>query len=306
MRSRKRTREINLSSDEDEVSDYAPSEPDSPLANKPTRQAKDAKVLKKTKVDERQRVEKVRGKNGFGFNVATKTKPKVPIAQATPPRTPGQKSTPSTPSAPSNPVAPRLTRPKSPFSRASSVRAQSVSKSKPTSTTPSRKSAANPLPQPNKRRAALASENAIHRFYEEAEEFATECAIEDADQVEAARLPSNMRHMSITPSASNTRTQDIAMNERGLDTEESVETLVDTELRNVESTAACTPRPVAANLHNSQYGRDAWSRGGESHQSKYQASVADADDESEPDVSGYYVRNGVIEEVEELDLTGDV
>jgi hypothetical protein len=305
MRSRKRTREINLSSDEDEVSDYAPSEPDSPLANKPTRQAKDTKVLKKAKVDERQRVEKVRGKNGFGFNVATKTKPKVPIAQATPPMTPGKKSTPSTP----NPSAKRLTTPapsESPFSRASSIRAHSVSKSKPTSTTPSRKSAANPLPQPNKRRAALASENAIHRFYEEAEEFATECAIEDADQVEEARLPSDMRHMSITPSASNTRTQDVAMNERGLDTEESVETLVDTEPRNVESTAACTPRPVAANLHNSQYGRDAWSRGGESHQSKYQASVADADDESEPDVSRYYVRNGVIEEVEELDLTGEV
>jgi hypothetical protein len=112
--------------------------------------------------------------------------------------------------------------------------------------------------------------------------------------------------MSIAPSPSNTRTQDIAENERAVSSEESIQMLVDTEPRNVESTSACTSRPVAANQHNSQCGRDAWSRGGESHQSKYQASVADADDESEPDVSRYYVRNGVIEEVEELDLTGEV
>jgi hypothetical protein len=100
------------------------------------------------------------------------------------------------------------------------------------------------------------------------------------------------------------------MNERAVGTEESVEILVDTEPRNTtESASAYTSRRVAANQHDSQYGISAWTQdrlNGDRHQSKYQATGADADEESEPDISKYHVSNGILVEVEELDLTGEV
>jgi hypothetical protein len=59
-----------------------------------------------------------------------------------------------------------------------------------------------------KRTAALKAKDAIRDQYQDTEKFATECAIEAADQLEDARLPEDMGRMSITPSPQDAETVD--------------------------------------------------------------------------------------------------
>jgi hypothetical protein len=58
-----------------------------------------------------------------------------------------------------------------------------------------------------KRTAALKAKDAIRDQYQDTEKFATECAIEAADQLEDARLPEDMGRMSITPSPQDAETR---------------------------------------------------------------------------------------------------
>jgi hypothetical protein len=196
---RKRKVELNLSSDEDddEVSDYAPSEPDSPSAEKSARQAKNIPAGKKIKaatgIGTAQRVQKVSGKNGYGFKYALASKPK-PAATPTPsPSTLNKKSTPPTPGSLS----------KAPATLTSATTAKTKAKPEPNNL-----SKMNFVPQPSKRRAALEAENKIQDMYEDEEEFVTESAIEAADEIEDARLPDDMRRMSITPAPRSVASQD--------------------------------------------------------------------------------------------------
>jgi hypothetical protein len=110
------------------------------------------------------------------------------------------------------------------------------------------------IPSPSKRRAALASEDKTRGIYQDLEEFTTECAVEDADQLEDARLPEDMRRMSITPAPQ----------------------VVGEETVDVLSTPATENNNDRTN--------------GDRH--RYQATVID--DESEPDISEYMYINGII------------
>jgi hypothetical protein len=170
---RKRKISIDLSSDEEDISDYTPSEHDSPSVAHAGKLVKDVPALKKTKTASgsgvatktASRFGKAPGKNAFGFKtlVAPKSKPKP---ATTPSRAPGKHTASSTTTAcPS-------------------------SKPKPSTT---------PILQLSKRRAALRAESAIHGLFDDELEFATQCAIEAADQMEDARLPETISRMSITP-----------------------------------------------------------------------------------------------------------
>lgn len=123
------------------------------------------------------------------------------------------------------------------------------------------------------------AENKIQGYFEDTKEFETECAIEDADQLEHARLPENFCRMSFTPVSG----------------DESVEMLME---------RAPSPSP------SSQYTYDSWTRdrahGDRNMAKKAGATVEDKEDE-EADISEYMSVNGVIvrrPEDEELDLTG--
>jgi hypothetical protein len=290
---RKRKKSIDLSSDEDEVSDYVPSEPDSPLGKQPSRQVEDAPVLKKYKVlsgreassKAAPQLQTAEGKNAFGFKTLStlklKTKPKV---------------TPATSSSTSSKPPPFLTSkvPKKPLEspsvRASSTRPAIITKRKPA---PALKKASKkkPVPQPTKRQAALHAENKIQGYFEDEQEFATGCVIEEADHMEAARLPTEMGRMSITPAP---QTQD----------GESVAMLLDSETLTPTSSPLTPPTPITAQscTHKS------WTcdrLDGDRHVSKQ--STIEGDD-SEPDISEYNYVDGIIVrkgQVEELDLTGD-
>jgi hypothetical protein len=192
---RKRKIEVNLSSDEDEdpESDYAPSEPDSPLPNEPTRRAGCASVTKKSKVAHTQktarRVERLLGKNVYGFKAKVIPKPKLDAA-TTSSSTASKSSTSNSAATSHEPV------------RASSVRPPpEVTHPKPKSSPALKKTLLKkkPIAHPSKRRAAVAAENKIQDIFDEAEKFGTEYAIEEADHVEDARLPEDMRRMSMTP-----------------------------------------------------------------------------------------------------------
>jgi hypothetical protein len=170
--SRKRHFKGNLSSDEeDAVSDYAPSEPDSPSADKKNRKDKEIPASKKGKMADGAakpkvpvRVEHAQGKNSFGFKPLAKAQPKT----SAPSPTAAKKPTPSS-SKPAANSAPQELAEKETFSR---------------------------------RKAARKAENKIHGYFEEEEEFVTECAIEDANHVEQAWLPDHMRGLSMTPAPS--------------------------------------------------------------------------------------------------------
>jgi hypothetical protein len=249
---------INLSSDEDEdpESDYAPSEPDSPFLNQSMKQTKITHTMKKTKTNDGSRfaakctprVEKVMGKNGYGFKITPAPKPKLGVSSTLPSGTPA------------------------PSVRQSSEAIQP--KSKAATPTFRKTMKKDPIPQPSKRRAAIAAENKIQNFFENIEEFETELAIEEADHMETARLPDSMRSMSITPSP--------ASQEVIVDTE-SVDMLVETEL----------PR-----------GFKTWSQTRSTgDRVLFQASVADAD-YSEADSSEYMSIGGVIVR-KEMELTSN-
>jgi hypothetical protein len=205
--SRKRKPTFDLS-DEEDVSDYAPSEPDSPLAGKPTRPA-GGPFVKKSKASNGSSVasnvsscvgQPVR-KNTFGFKTTTLSKPKLSTTSTTTTGTPRKTPGPAV-SAPSS---------KSLASRpASSAGRQPILARPPASAQVKPKK-----PQPHtsnsyfgKRAAALKAKDAIRDQYQDTEEFATECAIEAADQLEDARLPEDMGRMSITPSPQDAETLD--------------------------------------------------------------------------------------------------
>jgi hypothetical protein len=211
---RKRKPTFDLS-DEEDVSDYAPSEPDSPLADKPTRPA-GGPIVKKSKASNGSSVasnvssragQPVR-KNTFGFKTTTLSKPKLSTTLTTTTGTP-RKIPGLTVSAPS--------------SKSSMGRSASSIGRQPTLARPPASAQVKPKPasrakksQPHtsnsyfgKRAAALKAEDAIHSQYQDTEEFATECAIEAADQIEDARLPEDMGRMSITPAPQDAETVDM-------------------------------------------------------------------------------------------------
>jgi hypothetical protein len=174
--SHKRKISIDLSSDEEDISDYATSEPYSPSADHAAILVKDVPAFKKTKTASGFGVAtKItslhgKGKNAFGFKKLVAPKPKSKPA-ATPSRVPGKHST------------------------ATSARLPSII----TGTTPKSKSSKTSVSQPSKRRAALSAVSKIHGLFDDELEFATECAVEASDAMEDARLPKAMGQMSITP-----------------------------------------------------------------------------------------------------------
>jgi hypothetical protein len=262
LQNRKRKVELHLSSDEedDQVSDYAPSERDSPLAGKSTRQAKDDPAAKKSKavtgIAIAQRVEKVSGKNGYGFKYSLASKPK-PAAHLGPPS--GKKSNKATASTPRSPGDESATLSKS--TAKTNLKVSAAVKHLPKTKY---------VPQPGKRRAAMRAENKIQDIFEDEEDFITKSAIEDADQLEAARLPEDLRRMSITPAPRSVASQDSFTN------------FEDEETMEMEAENSTAPKG---------YGYGSWTQdrvSGDRHVSKkprsrYQATVEDAD--SELDVS---------------------
>jgi hypothetical protein len=251
---RKRKFELSLSSDEDEdpESDYAPSEPDSPLAKEPARRASGAPVAKKSKVTPAPkavpRVQKFMGKNGFGLKMKVIPKPK--LGTATTSSSPASKTL----THKSTPVARD-----SPSARAPSVRPSTeITKPKPKPVPALKRTLLKkkPIPQPSKRRAAVAAENKIQEFFDNAEEFETEYAIEEADHIETARLPEDMRRMSITPAPGFQPAPDNA---------ESVHMLVDSSPERYHTPSASRAGSTAAsskvpNIPKSPPGFDAWTQ----------------------------------------------
>ncbi|KAF2032139.1 hypothetical protein EK21DRAFT_87515 [Setomelanomma holmii] len=239
-------------------------------------------------------------------------------APATPLRTPGKKSAPSTPSTPKTPSAHRVPTPGTPNSplRAPSARREPASKSRPAPTpTSSRKTfTKKPFLPPSKRRAALAAEDKIHGYFEDTEEFLTECAIEDADQLEEARLPEDMRRMSITPSPFSHPQHDNMDPNGEVGTEDSVEILVNDEPDYLHTIDTSTPTSTSqhATQPNPSYDWTSWTQdrlNGDRHLSKYQARCETADEESDLDISRLHLVNGVLvyeDEAGELDLTGEM
>lgn len=176
-RTRKRHAEVSLSSDEDEdVSDYAPSDSDSPLAGKSTRRARNEPVAKKSKTSTSSvttsQHASMKLKNTFGFK-STNPKPRAATTAVS----------------------------SSNASSKNAASSASTASNKPS--TPAPRTASKPaFTQPGKRLAAKKAEIENSKYFQELEEFDTECAIEEADQLEDARLPEDMNRMSITPSPS--------------------------------------------------------------------------------------------------------
>ncbi|KAH7075257.1 hypothetical protein FB567DRAFT_187140 [Paraphoma chrysanthemicola] len=278
---RKRVREIILSSDEDE-SDYTPSEPDSSSPKQSTREHRGPQISKKAKVHRNLCAENLRGKNSFGFKV--KTRPSVPSTPPTPPKTPSTTSRPATAFAPGLLAERDPAMLESPFDHTSLLRGQSASKSKPDlpRAPVSRKFALdNPLPPTGKRRAALAAENRIHGYFEETEQLATECAIDDANQREEARLPEDVRRMSVIPSSS-------PSNDQSVDAEDGVERIDHAEPHGGSGTSSGSLKPKSPcqfdnRLH--ERSKNSWSSwtqarlSGDRHLSKFQATIVDDADE---------------------------
>ncbi|KAH4223435.1 hypothetical protein HBH69_142120 [Parastagonospora nodorum] len=169
--SRKRPMVISMSSDEDSdsQSDYAPSENASPIDGEPPKPTKHAHTAKKTKTNDgaevpikaKPRVQKVMGRKGYGFKFAP---------------TLGKTVAKSSKSAVRRPATePRRTN-----------APKTVKKT--------------PVPEFARRRAAVAAKGRIQNIFDSDEEFETELAIEEADHIESARLPDDMRRMSLTPS----------------------------------------------------------------------------------------------------------
>lgn len=174
-RLRKRRVEVSVSSDEEdsESSDYAPSEPDSPLADKSARRARNEPVAKKTRTmtssASTYQHASTKTKNAFGFKVI-RPQPRAGSAASN--------------AATKKPSTPAPTASKKP-------------------STPAPRSAPTPaFTHPSKRRAARDAELKTQKIFEDLEEFNTECVIEEADQFEDARLPKDMQRMSITPAPS--------------------------------------------------------------------------------------------------------
>jgi len=320
-RSRKRARTYDLSSDEDNSeSDYAPSEPDSPSAEKSARQAKkmhDAPVLKKartgimgssaatSKPQPRAQVEKVPGKNGFGFKSKPTPKPMTPTKTQWREPAPLVSSSPVPASSPQSPSV----RGRAPAPKAKPVRASNMAGKKF-------------IPLPSKRAAARKAEDKIHGYFEADEEFRTECAIED--DVEEARLPEDMRRMSITPSPSDSQLaaefQEVLEDaESGAsEHDETVEMLVDIQepttaaasvLSDARTHTQTGPSALTAKDNDNTWTSWAHTRArGDRHIAKnphLQPTVED--DDSEADISEYILVNGIIvrkDQVEGLDLTG--
>jgi hypothetical protein len=270
---RKRKIIIDLSSDEEDVSDYAPSEPVSPLASESDKalQSPNSKRIKgvngfaaASKVPPR--VDKAVHKNNYGFKSTTLPKPRPKSTSAT--TTIASRKT-STPTASTMPIKPSAscsttsTRYGPPSARAGSIHPSPATNQAKSKAGPSAKKTQQTkfIPQPSKRRATLASENKTRGIYQDMEEFITECAVQDADQLEDARLPEDMRRMSITPAP-----QAVG--------EETVDML-------------STPLAAKYNTSNS---RTADHTNGDRR--RYQATLAD--DESEPDISEYVYVNGII------------
>ncbi|KAH7392419.1 hypothetical protein DE146DRAFT_758141 [Phaeosphaeria sp. MPI-PUGE-AT-0046c] len=272
-------KEYNLSDDEDEVSDYAPSEPDSPLAGMTAKGGKVLPSVKRTKIST-DFTNKAKGNNGYGF------KPTVA------PNSKSATSTSSSRASVKRPLAPIPTTPSKPAAtpvtvvRASSVvprKGVAVVRAKPASaakSVPKNKA----VSQPSRRKAAMNAENKIQGYFEDTEEFETECAIEDADQLEDACLPETLRRMSITP----------------VPGDESVAVLME------EMT-----HPAKGH-----YTFDSWTcdraKGDRNMTKKYggsdQTTDVDEEEDEEADISEYISVGGVIvqrNEAEELDLTGN-
>jgi hypothetical protein len=209
---RKRKIAIDLSSDEEDVSDYAPSEPDSPLANKPTRLA-DGPAVKKSKTSNGSavvpkgplRVDQSVRKNTFGFKTGTLPKPRMPTSSTTTISASRRTPVPATSSKPSTP------RPASSTGRQlSSARAPTPAQVRPKAVPATKKP-----PQTTstayfgKRAAARKAEDLIHHHYQDTAALATELVIEAADHLEDARLPEDMGRMSITPAPQDAESVDI-------------------------------------------------------------------------------------------------
>lgn len=272
----RKRKEFNLNDDEEDVSDYAPSEPNSPSAARSAKGSKNIPAIKKTKILN-EFMNKTKGKNGYGFKPAATPKPKPGTSSSSSSTSVKKRSTASS-TVPSKPAAAPVT-----VVRASSTMPRkgiAVVRAKPATTSkhgPVLKKKF--VPQPSRRRAAMHAENKIQGYFEDTKEFETECAIEDADQLEHARLPENFCRMSFTPVSG----------------DESVEMLME---------RAPSPSP------SSQYTYDSWTRdrahGDRNMAKKAGATVEDKEDE-EADISEYMSVNGVIvrrPEDEELDLTG--
>lgn len=171
--SRKRATEYSLSDDDENVSDYAPSEPDSPSADASKRAhgGRDVPVVKKSKiasnVSQATQFHKNKGKNGYGFKPAVVPKPK-PTKSSFSSNTSAKKPSLalSTMSSKPAPVGVTISRKGSTFAR-----------SKPTaSTSKSTIKKKHFVPQPSRRRAAMHAENKIADIFDDNEEFATERA----------------------------------------------------------------------------------------------------------------------------------
>jgi hypothetical protein len=279
---RKRKLAIDLSSDEeDDVSDYAPSEPDSPLANQSTKPL-DGPIAKKIKASNGSvvaskvppRVDNAGRKTNYGFKPAVIPKPRLQTPSSTTTGTARKTPMPtvSTASSRLSTNRPATSAPRQPpNARAPSTYPSPVTpQATPKAASTAKKSQQNKsVPQPSKRRAALAAEDKIHGIFQDTEEFATDCAIEDADHMEDARLPGDMRRMSITPSPG----------------EEAVDMLSSPP---ANTFASWTKDRMTGDRHT-----------------RCQATTADAED-SEPDISEYIYNNGVIVrkvDVEESELT---
>lgn len=289
---RKRPVEFSLSDDDEDVSDYAPSEPDSPSADaaKRARARRDGSVIKKSKnlnaASQATYFDKNRAKNGFGFKkpvVTSKPKPATSLSSS---NTPAKK--PST--------VPSTTAKKPSTAGVTIIRKGStLARAKPTVTSKSTPKKNKFVPQPSRRRAAMNAEDRIANIYEENEEFETECAIEDADQLEDARLPNTLRRMSLTPMEGNESVE--MLMERD---ESPALTSAVTDI--TTATTAPTTATTARTAKKDNYDFPAWTHDrklGDRHLAKkkhggrYQAMVRDEDDE-EADISQYICVDGVI------------
>jgi hypothetical protein len=195
--SRKRKPTFDLSDDED-VSDYAPSEPDSPLAGKPSRLV-EGHIVKKSKTSNgssvasnvSSRVGQPVRKNPFGFKTTTLSKPKLPTASPHKTHVPTASAT-----SKSSANRPASSSGRQPSPARTPTSAQAKSKPGPAAKKPQYHTSNSYF---GKRAAAVKAEDKIHNIYQDTEEFATELAIEVADELEDAHLPEDMGRMSITP-----------------------------------------------------------------------------------------------------------
>jgi len=272
---RKRPFEANLSSGGE--SDWAPSEPDSPGANKLSRKDKETPASKKSKAADgsASKPKATYGtKNGFGFKTITATQPST-AAQS-------KKSAPSTPVKSSKPIAD--SKPKSTF-KSKSARQTS------------------PIMQPSKRRAAMQAENKINVILEVEKGFKTESVIEEADRIEEpARLTGHMRQLSITPAPSESQLRS-----------ESLGTSRDTNAGSYMDTDDEDARPIArpSRTRTTASASDAWKAHcdkrarGDRHIARHQPMVED--DDLEADISEYLYIHGVIvrkDQLRDVRLTG--